>query len=231
MTGEDVTQEELGGAQGALPQVGRRRPRGGGRRGVHRRRSRHYLSFFPRQLRGAAAARARPPTRSTACSEKLLDILPESNRKPYDMYEVIRRDRRRRRVLRHQAAVREDDHHLPRALRRPAGRDRRQPAEAARRHPRQRLGRQGGALRQPLRRLRHPARLPAGRARASWSARRSSTPGSSATARRCSTRSPRDGAEDHRRHPQGLRRRLLRDERPRLRARPDRRLAERRDLA
>ena len=39
----------------------------------------------------------------------------------------------------------------------------------------------------------------------------------------------RDRAEDHRDHAQGLRRRLLRDERPRLRARPDRRLAERRD--
>ena len=45
--------------------------------------------------------------------------MPESSRQPYDMYEVIRRDRRRRRVLRHQAEVREDDHHLPRALRRP----------------------------------------------------------------------------------------------------------------
>ena len=35
--------------------------------------------------------------------------------------------------------------------------------------------------------------------------------------------------EDHRRAAQGLRRRLLRDVRPRLRARPDRRLADRRD--
>ena len=35
----------------------------------------------------------------------------------------------------------------------------------------------------------------------------------------------RDGAEGHRRGPQGLRRRLLRDERQGLRARPDRRLA------
>ena len=39
----------------------------------------------------------------------------------------------------------------------------------------------------------------------------------------------RDRAEDHGDHAQGLRRRLLRDERPRVRARPDRRLAERRD--
>ena len=41
----------------------------------------------------------------------------------------------------------------------------------------------------------------------------------------------RDRAEGHRRDPQGLRRRLLRDERPRVRARPDRRLARRGDLA
>ena len=40
----------------------------------------------------------------------------------------------------------------------------------------------------------------------------------------------RDGAEGHGRAAQGLRRRLLRDERPGVRARPDRRLAERRDL-
>ena len=41
----------------------------------------------------------------------------------------------------------------------------------------------------------------------------------------------RDRPEDHGRDAQGLRRRLLRDERPRVRAGPDRRLAERGDLA
>ena len=39
----------------------------------------------------------------------------------------------------------------------------------------------------------------------------------------------RHGPEDHRRAPQGVRRRLLRDVRPRVRARPDRRLALGRD--
>jgi len=87
--GEDVTQEELGGSR------------------VHCRKSgvgdmevaddeecieriKQYLSFMPQNCEQP------PPVR--ACSdpieraeEELLDVLPDSNRKPYDMYEVIRR--------------------------------------------------------------------------------------------------------------------------------------------
>jgi acetyl-CoA carboxylase carboxyltransferase component len=87
--GEDVTQEELGGSR------------------VHCRKSgvgdlevasdeecieriKEYLSFFPSHNEEP------PPIR--ACTdpvdrmdEGLLDVLPESNRKPYDMYDVIRR--------------------------------------------------------------------------------------------------------------------------------------------
>ena len=87
--GEDVTQEELGGSR------------------VHCRKSgvgdlevasdeecveriKQYLSFMPQHCEQP------PPV--VACSdpidrrdEQLLDVLPESNRKPYDMYEVIRR--------------------------------------------------------------------------------------------------------------------------------------------
>ena len=87
--GEDVTQEELGGSR------------------VHCRKSgvgdlevaddpdcieqiEHYLGFFPQNCE------ERPPVRPTddpidRGDEELLDVLPESNRKPYDMYEVIRR--------------------------------------------------------------------------------------------------------------------------------------------
>jgi acetyl-CoA carboxylase carboxyltransferase component len=87
--GEDVTQEELGGSR------------------VHCRKSgvgdlevaddeeciaaiKTYLSFFP------AHCEEPPPRRSSADpadrrEEDLLDVLPGSNRKPYDMYEVIRR--------------------------------------------------------------------------------------------------------------------------------------------
>jgi acetyl-CoA carboxylase carboxyltransferase component len=87
--GEDVTQEELGGSR------------------VHCRRSgvadvevpddeeciariKEYLSYFP------SHCEERPPLGSATdpvdrMDEELLDVLPETNRKPYDMYEVIRR--------------------------------------------------------------------------------------------------------------------------------------------
>jgi len=87
--GEDVTQEELGGSR------------------VHCRRSgvgdlevaddpecieriKQYLSYFPQSCEQA------PPIVPTSDpiergDEELLDVLPDSNRKPYDMYEVIRR--------------------------------------------------------------------------------------------------------------------------------------------
>jgi acetyl-CoA carboxylase carboxyltransferase component len=87
--GEDVTQEELGGSR------------------VHCRKSgvgdlevaddaeciariKQYLSYFP------SHCEAPPPRRESAdpadrSDEGLLDVLPESNRKPYDMYDVIAR--------------------------------------------------------------------------------------------------------------------------------------------
>src|SRR5437763_66283 len=87
--GEDVTQEELGGSR------------------VHCRKSgvgdlevaddeecieriKQYLSFMPQSCEQA------PPLHASddpvqRMDEELLDVLPESNRKPYDMYEVIRR--------------------------------------------------------------------------------------------------------------------------------------------
>jgi acetyl-CoA carboxylase carboxyltransferase component len=87
VTGEDISMEELGGAK------------------VHCRKSgvgdlevaddveciaaiKTYLSFFPTDWE------QKPPIRESAdpaerMSEKLMEIVPESNRKPYDMYEVI----------------------------------------------------------------------------------------------------------------------------------------------
>jgi acetyl-CoA carboxylase carboxyltransferase component len=87
--GEDVTQEELGGSR------------------VHCRKSgvgdlevpddeacieaiRSYLSYFPSHNREAPPRRA-PADPVDRMDEELLDVLPESNRKPYDMYEVIRK--------------------------------------------------------------------------------------------------------------------------------------------
>jgi acetyl-CoA carboxylase carboxyltransferase component len=89
VTGEDVTQEELGGSR------------------VHCRKSgvadlevssdeecikaiKEYLSFFPQNCEEPPPARASadPPDRM---DEDLLDLLPDSSRQPYDMYELIRR--------------------------------------------------------------------------------------------------------------------------------------------
>jgi acetyl-CoA carboxylase carboxyltransferase component len=89
VTGEDVTQEELGGSR------------------IHTRISgvgdlevgsdeeciqaiKDYLSFFPQ------SCEERPPIRPTSdpadrMDEELLDLLPDSPRKPYDMYELIGR--------------------------------------------------------------------------------------------------------------------------------------------
>jgi acetyl-CoA carboxylase carboxyltransferase component len=88
VTGEDISMEDLGGAK------------------VHCRKSgvgdlevaddhecieavKTYLSYFP------ANCEEKPPLRDASdpddrMSEKLLDIVPESSRQPYDMYEVIR---------------------------------------------------------------------------------------------------------------------------------------------
>ncbi|HEX4691210.1 MAG TPA: acyl-CoA carboxylase subunit beta [Solirubrobacteraceae bacterium] len=87
--GEDVTQEELGGSRVHC------RSSGVGDLEVADdeeciARIKQYLSFFPSHCEEP------PPVRETAdpverMDDALLDVLPESNRKPYDMYEVIGR--------------------------------------------------------------------------------------------------------------------------------------------
>ncbi len=92
--GEDVTQEELGGSR------------------VHCRKSgvgdievaddeeciariKEYLSYMPQNCeqpppRRVGGADGRKPDPIERAEEALLDVLPESNRKPYDMYDVIK---------------------------------------------------------------------------------------------------------------------------------------------
>jgi acetyl-CoA carboxylase carboxyltransferase component len=90
--GEDVTQEELGGSRVHC------RSSGVGDLEVADdeeciERIKQYLSFMPQNCE------VPPPARASGADgdpidrmdEELLDVLPESNRKPYDMYEVIRR--------------------------------------------------------------------------------------------------------------------------------------------
>jgi len=90
--GEDVTQEELGGSR------------------VHCRRSgvgdmevaddeeciaqiKAYLSYMPQNCESPPPMRVGGPGSDPIdrADEELLDVLPPSNRNPYDMYEVIRR--------------------------------------------------------------------------------------------------------------------------------------------
>jgi acetyl-CoA carboxylase carboxyltransferase component len=87
--GEDVTQEQLGGSRVHC------RTSGVGDLEVADdeeciARIKQYLSFFPSHCEQA------PPVRATGdpvdrMDEGLVDVLPPSNRQPYDMYEVIRR--------------------------------------------------------------------------------------------------------------------------------------------
>jgi acetyl-CoA carboxylase carboxyltransferase component len=87
--GEDVTQEELGGSRVHC------RKSGVGDMEVANdeeciERIKQYLSYMPQNCE------SKPPVRPVfdpidRAEEDLLDVLPESNRKPYDMYEVIKR--------------------------------------------------------------------------------------------------------------------------------------------
>jgi acetyl-CoA carboxylase carboxyltransferase component len=89
VTGEDVTQEELGGSRihTRISGVGDLEV-GSDEECVQA--TKDYLSFFPQ------SCEERPPIRPTSdpvdrMDEELLDLLPDSPRKPYDMYELIRR--------------------------------------------------------------------------------------------------------------------------------------------
>ena len=183
------------------------------------------------ELRGGARRCASPPTRSTAGTRSCSTSCPSPPRKPYDMYEVIRRivdDGEWFDLKPHWART------IITCLARMGGR----PVGIVANQP-QHLG---GILDNdsadkaarfinlcdafgiPLLFLMDvPGFMVGHQGRAARA--------SSATGRRCSTRSSRATVPKITvRDPQGLRRRLLRDVRPGLRAGPDRRLAERRDL-
>src|SRR6476660_5113703 len=87
--GENVTQEELGGSRVHC------RVSGVGDMEVESDEEciaaiKEYLSFFPSHNQEPPPV-VEPADPVDRMDEELLDVLPESNRKPYDMYEVIRR--------------------------------------------------------------------------------------------------------------------------------------------
>ena len=120
--------------------------------------------------------------------EELYDIVPTAPRRAYDMRKVVTAIVDDGDVLLDEARMGEERRHRVRARRRAAGRHRCEPADGARRRARRERGRQGRAVRVALRRVQHPARVPARRARASSSAPRSRSRASSATAPRCCSR-------------------------------------------
>ena len=126
--------------------------------------ARAWFTYFPRSLdRRAARATSRPHPRRPLAD----DVVPDDEAVAFDMHALRRRSRRRRELLRVQAAVRQGADLRPRSPRRPPGRRRGQQPVAPRRGAVRRLGRQGGPVHVAVRRLQHPAAVPGRRARAS----------------------------------------------------------------
>ena len=141
------------------------------------------------------------------------------------MHEVIGARRRSRLVARDPARLGAEHHRRLRAARRAARRHRRAAAGGAGRRARHRRVGQGGALRPDLRCLQRPAddlrrraRVPA---RRRPGARRNHPPRREAAVRLLRG----DGAEAHRHHPQGVRRRVRRHEQQAHPRRPESRVA------
>ena len=196
---------------------------------MHRSAIKEYLSYFPSHCEEA------PPRREVSDpvdrrDEELLDVLPETNRKPYDMYEVIRRvvDDGEWLDLKGQWAKT-----IITCLARIGGR----PVGIVANQPRQlggildidsadkaaRFVNLCNAFGMPLVFLMDvPGFMVGTKVEAAGIIRHG--------AKMLYAVANATVPEDHRRDPQGLRRRLLRDVRPRLRAGPHRRLADRRDL-
>ena len=89
VTHEEVTFEELGGADTHARDLGRRPLRGRERGRVPGADPRAPDLPAPEQPRGPAAS-ARPPTRRTGCDDALQRLVPDKPNKPYDMKEIIR---------------------------------------------------------------------------------------------------------------------------------------------
>ncbi len=221
VTGEDVTQQELGGAlthatksgvcqftvpddKACLDDV-------------------RYLLASCRRTTSRSRRRSSSGDDPDRRCEELYDLIPSSPNMPYDMKAVIAVGRRRRRPLRVRPALGAQHRLRLRPPRRQARRHRRQPADAPRRRARHRELGEGGPVRAHLRRVQRPAahvrrraRLPA---RHRPGVRRHHPPRRQAALRLLRG----DGAPHPDRHAQGLRRRLRRDElqvdrrRPRLR--------------
>ena len=152
--------------------------------------ARYLLSFLP-QNNLETAPRVAPSDDPARMDEELDSIIPDSPNKPYDIRDAMRYvvdDGEFLEVHEHYAQNIVVGFCAPERLR---DRRRRQPAEGdGRRAGHRRVG-EGRALRALLRRVQHPAADVRRRARLPARAPRRSGAGSSATARSCSTPTPR----------------------------------------
>ncbi len=187
VTGENVTQQELGGAIAHAS-----------RSGVCHFTSaddtscledvRYLIGFLPSNNLEEPPVAATEDDPDRLCPE-LRDVIPDLVEPALRHAQRDRGDRRRRRLLRVRPALGAQHPLRLRPARRPRRRHRRQPADAPGRRPRHRVGGEGRPIRADLRRLQHPAHHAAWTCPASSRASTRSTAGSSATGPSCSTRS------------------------------------------
>ena len=195
------------------------------------RRGEEVPLVLPVELRRGAARRRRATDPVDRRDESLLDLLPETTRKPYDMYKLIRS------VVDH-GEIFDIKPRFARSIITCLARIGGKSVGVVANQPMHLGGildndsrRQGRALHPDLRRVQRAARLPPGRARLHGRLEGRAR-GDHPPRREDAPRDERgDGAEDHGRRAQGVRRRLLRDVRAGVRAGPDRRLADRRRSA
>ena len=216
VTGEDVTMEELGGAHTHMAKSGTAHYVASGEQDAFDY-VRELLCYLPSNNYAdpprypapvpAGAHRGQPDRRGPRARHADPGLAEPAVRHARGHHPHPRR----RRVPRGAGRLRDQHHRRLRPHRGPPGGHRRQSADPVRRLPgHQRLG-EGGAVRADLRLLQHPDRHAGGRAGLpAWH-----RPGVQRhhPARRKAALRLRRGhrREDHRHHPQGLRRRLLRD--------------------
>ena len=228
VTGEEVEFEELGGAMSHNTQLGRRalRLRRRGRSACED--TRYLLSFLP-QNNLESPPRVQPTDDPARMDAELDTVVPDSPNKPYDMRDVVRL------IVDDGEFLEVHEHYAQNIVFGFARLDGRTVGVVGN-QPRALAGVldidasvQGRALRPHLRRVQHPARHVRRRARVP--ARHHAGVGRDHPPRReAAVRLHRgDGAEDHRHHAQGLRRRLRRHGLQAHAGRLQLRLADRRD--
>ena len=216
VTGEDVTMEELGGAHTHMAKSGTAHYVATGEQDAFDY-VRELLSYLP------SNNYADPPRYPAAVPEGAIEdnltdedleldtLIPDSPNQPYDMHEVITRILDDDEFLEVQAGYAHEHHRRLRPDRGPPGGHRRQPAHPVRRLPgHQRLG-EGRPVHPHLRLLQRPDRH-AGRRSGLPAGHRPGVQRHHPPRRQAALRLRRGhGRQDHRDHPQGLRRRVLRD--------------------